>query len=163
MLAEKTGLTKGYLSKVEKSEKAPPVSTLIRIGTAFQVSLSEILGETEGNDLVSLVKKNQRVFIARDGTRFGYSYESLAHKFLNKNMQPYIITLPKDPKDIPMVKHKGEELLFVLEGKMRFIHGNREFVIEEGDCMYFDSGVEHWGAAIGDKECKCVMVIYSPT
>ena len=162
-LAEKTGFTKGYLSKVEKSEKAPPVSTLIRIAAALQVNLSEMLGETEGSHLFSLVKKTERVFVARDSSRFGYSYESLAHKFLNKHVQPYIITLPKNPKEIPMTKHPGEELSFVLEGKMKFIHGNKEFIVEEGDCIYFDSGVEHWGAAVGEKECKCLMVIYSPT
>ena len=30
-LAELTGLTKGYLSKIERSEKAPPYSTLNKI------------------------------------------------------------------------------------------------------------------------------------
>ena len=31
MLADKTGYSKGYLSKVEKSDKAPPVATLSTI------------------------------------------------------------------------------------------------------------------------------------
>jgi transcriptional regulator with XRE-family HTH domain len=162
-LAESTGFTKGYLSKVEKNEKAPPVSTLIKIAKALQISLPEIFGEKEGTHLVSLVKKGERLQIARDGSIFGYSYESLAYKFSDKNMDPYIITLPKKAKEIPMVKHKGQEMSFVLEGKMHFIHGDREFIVEEGDCIYFDSSVKHWGAAIGNKECKCLMVIYSPT
>ncbi len=162
-LAEKTGFTKGYLSKVEKNEKAPPVSTLIKIANALHVSLPEIFGEKEGTHLVSLVKKNERLQIARDGSIFGYSYESLAHRFSDKNMDPYIITLPKKPKEIPMLRHPGQEMTFVLEGKMHFILGDREFLLEEGDCLYFDSSVKHWGATIGNKECKCLMVIYSPT
>ena len=31
MLADRTGYSKGYLSKVEKSDKAPPVATLSTI------------------------------------------------------------------------------------------------------------------------------------
>jgi transcriptional regulator with XRE-family HTH domain len=162
-LAEKTGFTKGYLSRLENSEKAPPVSTLIIIAKALQVNLSEILGETEGTNVVSLVKKNERVVMARNGSVFGYYYESLAHKFPNKNMEPYIITVPIDPKEVPYFKHKGEEVLLVLEGKMKFTHGDREFILEEGDCIYFDSGIEHSAAVIGPNDCKCMMVIYSPS
>ena len=44
ILGKETGFTKGYLSRVENSEKAPPVSTLIIIAKALQVNLSEILG-----------------------------------------------------------------------------------------------------------------------
>jgi DNA-binding XRE family transcriptional regulator len=46
-LEEKTGFTKGYLSKVENTKKAPPVSTLIVLAKALEVSLSEIFGEKE--------------------------------------------------------------------------------------------------------------------
>jgi transcriptional regulator with XRE-family HTH domain len=163
VLAEKTGFTKGYLSRVENSEKAPPVSTLIKIAKALQVDLSEILSEMGGSNTVSLVRKNERVVMARDGSVFGYYYESLAHKFTNKNMEPYIITVPTNPKEVPHFKHKGEEVLLVLEGKMKFIHGDREFILEEGDCIYFDSDIEHSSAVIGPNDCKCMMVIYSPS
>jgi len=160
VLAEKTGFTKGYLSRIENSEKSPPVSTLITIANALHVNLSGIFGEMEGTEVFSMVRKSERVAMARNGTVFGYYYESLAHKFLNKSMEPYIITLPINPREVPMFKHKGEELLFVLEGKMKFIHGDREFVVEEGDCIYFNSNIEHSAAALGEDECKCFLVIY---
>ncbi len=44
-LAEQTGFSKGYLSKMEKSEKAPPVSTLGIIARALGVTISRLLGE----------------------------------------------------------------------------------------------------------------------
>ena len=44
-LALETGFTKGYLSKVEKSPKAPPVSTLGTIARALGVTISSLLGE----------------------------------------------------------------------------------------------------------------------
>ena len=43
-LSEKAGITKGYLSKVENSDKAPPVSTLLVIAKALGVTISKLLG-----------------------------------------------------------------------------------------------------------------------
>ena len=95
-LAEKCGVTKGYLSKVENSDKAPPVSTLINIAAGLDVGISEIFGEDQLAPSLTLIKKKNRPIMARDGTRFGYSYETLAHNYPRKHMEPYILTIPKD-------------------------------------------------------------------
>lgn len=161
-LAEKTGYTKGYLSKIENSGKAPPVSTLINLAKALNISLSEVFGEAEENNSVCLVKKTERRIIARDGSFFGYAYQTLAHKFHNKHMEPYLLTLPRKPKENALFQHKGEEILYVLEGTMKFFHGEKELIVEEGDCVYFDGSVPHYGICHGNREVKCLMVIYTP-
>lgn len=161
-LEEKTGFTKGYLSKVENTKKAPPVSTLVVLAKALEVSLSEIFGEKEEKSTISMVKRNERQVVARNGTIFSYSYQTLAHKFYKKHMEPYILTLPVKPKQVPLFQHDGEEILFVLEGTMKFFHGDQEFIAEEGDCLYFDASVPHHGICQGKKEVKCLMVIYTP-
>jgi transcriptional regulator with XRE-family HTH domain len=162
-LAQKAGLTRGYLSKIERSKKAPPVSTLISIAKALKISISEIFGETEENNVrISLVKKKERRVIARDGTIFGYAYQTLAHHFRNKHMDPYILTLPVKPKQNTIFQHNGEEMLFVLEGVMKFFYGDQELMAEEGDCLYFDGSIPHYGICQGNKEVKCLMVIYTP-
>ena len=161
-LEEKTGFTKGYLSKVENTKKAPPVSTLVVLAKALEVSLSEIFGEKEEKSTISMVKRNERQVVARNGTIFSYSYQTVAHKFYKKHMEPYILTLPVKPKQVPFFQHDGEEILFVLEGTMKFLHGDQEFIAEEGDCLYFDASVPHHGICQGKKEVKCLMVIYTP-
>lgn len=161
-LAEKSGFTKSYISKIENSEKAPPVSTLILLAKTLQVRLSELIGEVENSAPICVVKKNERYTIVRDGTVFGYAYHALAHKFLNKHMEPYILVLPKEVKENVLFQHKGEEMLFVLEGTMKFFYGNDYYILEEGDCVYFDSSIPHYGVCVGDKEVKCLMVIYTP-
>jgi transcriptional regulator with XRE-family HTH domain len=158
-LAKQTGFTKSYLSKVEKSKKAPPVSTLGIIAQTLGVTISFLLGEENGIKSVIIVRKSERSLIARDGTAFGYAYESVADKFVGKIMQPFILTLPIKPKKKTVFQHEGQEILFVLEGTMKFHHGDEEFIAEEGDCLYFDSGIPHFGEAIGPKVAKCLMVI----
>jgi transcriptional regulator with XRE-family HTH domain len=65
-MQEITGFTKGYLSKVENTKKAPPISTLIVLAKALEISLSEILGETAEMNKITLVKKTERQIIARN-------------------------------------------------------------------------------------------------
>jgi transcriptional regulator with XRE-family HTH domain len=161
-LAQRTGFTKGYLSKVEKSEKAPPVSTLGNIAQAFNVTISSLLGEESARTSLCLVRKGERPLVARDGTAFEYSYEAMAYSYPNKIMEPFILTLPLGRKNKTFYQHEGEEILFVIQGSMKFLHGSAEYLVNEGDCVYFDSSIPHFGESIGRKEAKCFMVICNP-
>lgn len=161
-LAQKTGFSKGYLSKMENSDKAPPVSTLINLAKALDVSVSTLFGENNQPTSLSLVRKMERLLMARDGARFGYSYETLAHDYPNKKMEPYILTIPPDVEEHALFQHEGEELLFVQEGTCRFLHGESEYLLEEGDCIYFDSGIPHRGYALKGRDVKALIVIFKP-
>jgi len=161
-LARTSGISKGYLSKVENSDKAPPVSTLINIAKSLGVSISDILGESGEIKTFSLVKKNERQVIARDGTVFGYSYETLAHNYPHKHIEPYILTIPSNISKSPLFQHEGEEMLLVLKGTLNFVHGGNEFFLEKGDCIYFDSSITHQGIPIGGEEVICLIAIYTP-
>ena len=160
-LANQTGFTRGYLSRIEKSEKSPPLSTLGIIARILGITISFLVGEEEQKTFFGIVKKGERPLIVR-GTALDYSYEAVAHTFPNKKMEPFILTLPLKPKKKTIHQHEGEELLFVLEGTMKFLLGNREHILEEGDCIYFDSSFPHFGESVGRKEAKCFMVIYTP-
>ena len=160
-LARQTGFTKGYLSRIEKSEKSPPLSTLGIIARVLGITISFLVGEEGQKTSFGIVKKGERPLIVR-GNALDYSYEAVAHTFPNKKMEPFILTLPLKPKKKTIHQHEGEELLFVLEGTMKFLLGNREYILEEGDCIYFDSSLSHFGESAGRKEAKCFMVIYTP-
>ena len=159
-LAEKSGFTKGYLSKVENSDKAPPVSTLLNIASILGVGISELFREEQESTVLTLVRKKERQVIAGDGSRFGYSYEPLAHKYPDKQMNPYILAIPKDIEKTPFFNHPGEELFMVMEGSVRFLHGDSEYILEEGDSIYFDSGIAHRGFAENCDLAKCLIVIF---
>jgi transcriptional regulator with XRE-family HTH domain len=160
-LADETGFSKGYLSKVEKSEKAPPVGTLSVIAKTLSVAVSSILGEEAAAGSICLVRKEERTRMARSGKEFGYAYEALANLYPSKHMEPFILSYPSGDALKHTFQHDGEELLFVLQGKMRFKYGSREFVLNEGDCLYFDSGIAHTGEPIGDEPLKTLVVLYT--
>jgi len=160
-LADRTGYSKGYLSKVEKSDKAPPVATLSTIGRELDVTVASFLGEGPQADNICLVRKSERTRMARTGEEFGYAWEALANPYPNKHMEPFILSYPSEDALKHSFQHDGEEMLFVLQGKMRFKYGETEYVLEEGDCVYFDSGILHTGEPAGHEPLKTLIVIYS--
>ena len=158
-LALRTGLSKGYLSKVERGLNSPPISTLSRIAAGLGVSIAEFFERQEKESGCSIVRSHERKSISRNGTLYGYYYEAIAHRRSRKTMEPFIITLTPHAADQTIFSHPGEEMMFVLEGEMLFFFGDERHVLKAGDCVYFDSGVPHRGQCIGDKEAKVLVVI----
>ena len=107
-LANQTGFTRGYLSRIEKSEKSPPLATLGIIARVLGITISFLVGEEEQKTSFGIVRKGERPLIARRGTAFEYSYEAVAHTFPNKKMEPFILTLPLRPKKKTLSQPKAK-------------------------------------------------------
>lgn len=162
VLAEMAGVTKGYLSKIENSSTSPPISTLVNITQALGLRLSTFFSSEDVRTSITLVKATDRRTVARSGSNFGYSYEPLAQNFPNRQMEPYIVTLPVNPEKKTIFQHKGQEMLYVMQGTMKFFYDDQAYIAEEGDCLYFDAIVPHYAVCAGNEEVRCLMVIYSP-
>src|SRR6185312_15980879 len=92
-LAQKTGLTKGFLSLVERGLKAPSISTLLRLSETYSVSVGDLLDEQAPLDPpYSLVRRAEGRKYAKDGSLFGYRYEAIAFHKAQKKMEPFLVS-----------------------------------------------------------------------
>jgi transcriptional regulator with XRE-family HTH domain len=159
-LADLTGLTKGYLSKVERSEKAPPYSTLNKIAGALGLEVTSIFEKDIEplDDIRISVQKKDKGPIIKASTLSGYDYEVLGANKPGKNMEPFIIYSPYEITK--MYSHEGEEFIYVMDGCIEFLYGDETYILESGDNVYFDSCVPHAGKSIGEKKAKLMVVIY---
>ena len=155
-LAEMSGLTKGYISKIEKSDTAPPLSTLSKIATALNVDITILTAE--GDIDLCIVRKGEGKKIS-NATLEGYHYEALAHKKSGKNMEPFFLMPAFDEKAVFM--HEGEEFMYVLQGVHEFIYKDKKYILKEGDSIYFDSRIPHTGRSVGKNRAKILAVMYS--
>lgn len=144
-LADRASLTPGYLSKIENSEKPPPIPTLSKIAYALNVHISYFFDEERPENGLSIVKKTERKKIIGDLTPIGYDYESVIHRRLENHLNAFVLTLPPDvdPNSVPYNSHDGEELIYILEGEMLFHYGNDEYAVIEGDSLYFFGTTPH--------------------
>lgn len=160
-VAERTGFTKSYLSMVETGKKSPPIASLSKISQALNVDIPAFFEQKKPKDRATLVRKGERKVVVRDEKVFGYRYESIAPTKGQKKMEPFVITHLPESKDSNWFDHEGEELFYILEGKINFFYGDEKYLLCEGDCLYFDSGIPHRGEGIGKKPAKALVVICS--
>ncbi len=161
-LGKLTGLTKGYLSKIERSNKAPPLSTLNKIALTLGVELTYFLKEdTEKvkDTKLTIVRKDKGKKVITKGTLYGYEYEAIAYNKPGKNMEPFII-MPASDKEV-IFQHEGEEFMYVLEGTHEFTYDGKKYILKKGDSIYFDSRIPHSGRSLGNKKARILTVIYS--
>ncbi len=167
-LTEKTGLTEGYLSRIENGKKVPPIPTLDRIAQGLNIDISFLfLKESESES------KNPSIVVIRQddyrerapslepqlGEEFKrYQYEPLAQDKLGKNMQPYVVVLSFDVNE--RLQHDGEEFHCVLGGALEFLYGSEKYILRKGDCVYFDGHIPHSGRSIGDEQAEVLVVLY---
>src|ERR1700730_15856609 len=93
-LADAAGLTKSYISKVERGLSVPSISTALKIATTFDLSVGQLLGETQYDDAISVVRRGERPSFMRGGSSSGYDYEMLAPGKRFKTMEPFIMRPP---------------------------------------------------------------------
>ena len=143
-LAQATGLTKGYLSKIERADTLPPFSTLELIAKAFDVEVTSLIEENSNVTIhpdVDIMRKKERlknnIFQSRDDC----SFTSLIHSYKGRYMTPILVTL--EPKGKREFKHDSEEFVYVLSGKLTLLYENETFDLKAGDCFYLDSRKEH--------------------
>jgi len=164
-LASLSGLTKSYLSKIENGKKVPPLGSLSRICHALGTDLAVLFQGRDGPEAeepdVCVVRAAERLPAIRGGTTFGYDYENLAHRRPHKHMEPFLFTFPSSVTEEVFFEHDGEEFVFVIAGRVRFLVDGREWVLNPGDSIYFDASLPHRGEAVGG-EAKALVIIYTP-
>lgn len=166
-LARLTRKTKGYLSKLERSRKLPPFTTLSTIARALGVDLDHFLANQSaatGIDAESLASPrkerltgapkgsvsthfhNLDIHRHRDGIRpylrgDSYAYLPLVTQYRGKYMSPFLMKLP--PGKSRTFTHDSEEFTMLLEGRVDLIYEKRTHHLSAGDSFYLDSRIEH--------------------
>ena len=152
-LAELSGISTSMISKIEKAQTLPPVSTYANIASGLGTSFGDLFQVETIKSEISVVRSNDTQVISRGP----YVGSPLAYQKTNKLMEPFLFEYP--PMDIaPEFRHNSEEMLFVLEGTLEFKYGEELIILEAGDCAYFNGNTPHGGRSIGDNTTRALVV-----
>jgi transcriptional regulator with XRE-family HTH domain len=143
-LGAAAGISTGMLSKIENGSISPSLLTLSSLAKALNVPIGRLFSETDEQRDCSFVKAGQGVRIERRGTKAGHMYDLLGHSLGGTiGAEPYLITLKSDAVPYTDFRHAGIEFIYMLTGKVRYRHGDRSYVMEPGDALFFDAAARH--------------------
>ena len=155
-LAHSSELTRGYISLVERGLKVPSIAALLRLAKALDVSVAYLFdpNSTAAPRYTLFRQQEQGAAQIRDGT-FGLS--ALAAGRTGKMMEPFLLTPPL--KSAPRASHGGEEMLFVVSGRIAIKLDGEELVMEKGDCLYFAGETPHEVRSLGRQKAEVLVVV----
>ena len=138
-LSAETGISVSTLSRLEAGERKPTLELLLPLARAHGVTLDELVGAPPTGD--------PRIHL-RPVTRQGMTMIPLTRRA--GGIQAYKLVIPPSSRRTKpeQQRHEGYEWLYVLNGRLRVLLGEQDFVLSPGEAAEFDTRVPHWfGAA----------------
>ena len=134
-----------------------PISVIYEIANKFGVDFNELVtGEPSRIDTYQVVRRGKGRSISRYP---GYRFKDLAFRYADKVMQPLLVTLEPDDAPAKLVSHAGQEFNLVLKGTIAVVFEDREFILNEGDSIYFNPTYLHGQRCVGDTKARFLTVI----
>ena len=151
-------ITREQYVKFESGKVDIPVSILHRMSQKYDFDLTFLLtGEEPHMRSYTLTRKDKGIGVDR---RKDYKYQALASNFQHRKADPFIVIVePKEDSLVSFNSHPGQEFNYMIEGKIKFFIGSKVMILEPGDSIYFDSGLQHGMVAIDNRPAKFVAII----
>lgn len=161
-VADRAGISRGMLSKIENAQAAASLDTLAQIAKALGVTLSHLFSNYEkpaGG--AQLVKSGDGMEVVRRGTRNGHTYQLLAYdQGPKKSFEPFLISLEDSHEEFNPFEHSGTEFLHMLEGTLEYKVGSELYVLEPGDSLTFRGEIPHKPERMLKMPIKYLCVIH---
>jgi transcriptional regulator with XRE-family HTH domain len=136
--AELAGLSKSHLSRLESTERQPSVAALLALAEAYGVPLSSLFGENQGSVPVAFSHPGD---VRRESN--GLLIASCSG-FLGSNVIDALrVTVSPDRPDPALVRHHGEEWLYILDGTLRLEYDGDIHQLEVGTTAHFNAELPH--------------------
>ena len=168
-IAHQTQLSPSLISRIENGQIMASIQTLQLIADTLKMDIGFFFHQEQGKSYVVSRAGKRRIIPADDETYDGdpaekkfYDVEPLAEGIENPFMVPLIIKIANRDEGIAPPVHGGQEILYVLEGKLLHILGEERIILKKGDAIYFDGNIPHKGVSLGKKPAKVLVVHMIP-
>ena len=181
--SRKTGLSKSFLSQMERGLTEPSITSLKKIAKQFGFSVVKLF--QNGNQMNSsweyykgtkryqerdfpvvgraeVVRANKRKRFALPGSKVMYD---LLTPDMNRQLEVMYmrVTEGENSGDEPMVDPPGEKVGLVLKGSIEVSVGTENFQLNEGDSIYYPANTPHSWRALEGEPVEVIWILTPPS
>ena len=152
--AQKAGMARSTLSKIENGQMSPTYDVLRRLATGLDIPVPQLFTPPARDQVMGrlAVTKSDDAVSHPTAT---YEHELLANALTKKAMLPYRARIRARSMDEfdGWVRHDGEEFLYVLTGVVRLYSEFYEPIdLKRGDSAYYDAAMGHNLVSVSDDD-----------
>lgn len=163
-VAARVGCSESLISKIENGRTLPSLTTLHRIADALQTTVGRLCATADPNNGV-VARSGERTVITMDPLRrgTGIRMERLIPYDDAHLLQGNIHIVEPGGGSEGTIAHEGEEVGFVIEGKLELTVGGQTFTLSAEDSFCFRSSVPHSYRNPGATRARVIFVNTPPS
>jgi transcriptional regulator with XRE-family HTH domain len=143
-LAARADLSPGMVSKIENGAISPSLASIRALARALKVPVTSLFREFDEVTDATFVRAGEGMLVHRDGLSIAHEYRVLGQTTAKGiAVEPYLMSFTDTSRVMPFLHRSGTQFIYVLEGKLNYRHGNKTFLMEEGDSLLFQADVPH--------------------
>ncbi len=159
-----TGLATSTLSKVENGHTSLTYDNLLKLAEGLGINIAELFASEDIRPISgrrTITRKGEAKVVATPN----YEYQYHSTDMLDMRVIPMVVRIKaRSHKEFgELLRHSGEEFVYVLEGE---IEVHTEFYepvrLEAGESIYLDSAMGHGSVSVSEKDAKILCVCSGP-
>lgn len=163
-VAEKAGCSESLLSKIECNKVQPSLHMLHAVASVLDTSIASLFSDSQQRD-VSIFRAAERPVVVLDDPGAGTTIrlERLTAYREGQIIDGNVHVISPGASNGGEIKHTGEEIGYVLAGRLELTVGNTTFALEAGDSFHFRSDLPHSYRNPGASSARVVWINTPPT
>ncbi|MFC5588589.1 helix-turn-helix domain-containing protein [Sporosarcina soli] len=139
-LGERTDLTKGHISQLERDLNSPSIETLFALLEVLGTTPKEFFDEPKKNVKIVYSPDDQTIYTNEE---MKYSIRWLVPRSNENEMEPVHICFHEKGEFKKFEPSLSETFIFVLKGKVAIEIGDTTYIAAKGDAAYYDASEHH--------------------
>ena len=154
-LGERTDLTKGYISQLERELNSPSIETLFSLLEVLGTTPKDFFDETKPTDVVVFSPEDQTTYNNED---LHYTIRWLIPRSNENDMEPVYITFFEKGELKQFAPSLSETFIYVLSGIIEIEIGDQLFTAHAGDTVYYSAEDQHRISNAHNECSECILV-----
>lgn len=154
-LADRSELSKGFISQLERNLTSPSITTLMDILQCLGTSIGEFFNEAPDEQIVF----GKQDYFVKEDTEYKNEIKWIIPNAQKNTIEPIYLTLQAGGSTCPDTPHEGEELGYVLQGAVSIHLGNKTYKAKKGESFYYTADKTHF---LSSKNGATLIWVSSP-
>lgn len=158
-LADRSELTKGFISQLERNQNTPSIGTLLDIIQCLGTTPAEFFADEEPEQIVF----KSEDFFTKVNEEKKNQIDWVVPNAQKDAMEPVRLTLRPGGSSDVILPHSGEEFGYVIKGTVKVSYGARSHAVHAGESFYFKAGKKHSIENTGARDAVLIWVSTPPS
>ncbi len=154
-LADRSELSKGFISQLERNLTSPSITTLMDILQCLGTTIGEFFNEAPDEQIVF----GKQDYFVKEDTEYKNEIKWIIPNAQKNTMEPIYLTLQAGGSTCPDTPHEGEEFGYILQGGISIHLGNKIYKAKKGESFYYTADKTHF---LSSKNGATLIWVSSP-